>query len=489
MKKPLFISCFLLCSLALSVPSAASAASQASRETIINKELDCVSRKLKNSPQIDWADVCLTHEETTRKRAVVLLKEDGSVIIQKEKMDVPEEEGALESEEEGAESYQGHLDALHKAHSRLDKGRTFEEIKEEHLEQNGMDLEEMHKDHSKLGRDRDFEDLAEENVQANVDLDQMRRDHIKITGDPALPELRQGDETKDESLAESYIEGDDLSEMEQSLMPAIYEFFDAGSPKTKFEISPQAFYSTYREPGFMRQEALMYGLGASYTYKTRQNSPVHSFRDFFLGNNSINIYRIELLGAYGKFDYESEGTGVDNGIPNYLAEGRGLLGYEFPTRYLVIMPFGGVGYRYLLDDGGGRITTTGHWGYDRESQYLYAPVGFSFQKEFFKGWHAHLILEYDVFIDGTQKSHLEDGGTGLDTLENDQAQGYGLRGSLKIFKRSSKIDFIFEPFVRYWDIEDSEASVVSAGGSVLPLAGIEPANNTTEYGVKISIRY
>ena len=103
-------------------------------------------------------------------------------------------------------------------------------------------------------------------------------------------------------------------------------------------------------------------------------------------------------------------------------------------------------------------------------------------------WSWGVTVEYDVFIDGNQTSHLEDGNVGYDTSTNDQNDGYGLRGSVRVMKQTDAIDFFVEPFVRYWDIEDSEVSLTTVNGAVVG-AGLEPTNNTTEYGLKIGICY
>ena len=75
----------------------------------------------------------------------------------------------------------------------------------------------------------------------------------------------------------------------------------------------------------------------------------------------------------------------------------------------------------------------------------------------------------------------------MPTLESTQKTGQGYRGSLRITREGEKIDFFFEPFFRYWDIKDSTTDSVTNG--ILVVSGLEPENNTAEYGFKLGIQY
>ena len=62
-----------------------------------------------------------------------------------------------------------------------------------------------------------------------------------------------------------------------------------------------------------------------------------------------------------------------------------------------------------------------------------------------------------------------------------------MRGAFKIIKPGDRFNFWIEPFFRYWHIQDSE--VTTAVGNVYALTGLEPDNNTTEYGVKLGVAF
>ncbi|MDI6891282.1 MAG: hypothetical protein QMC83_10175, partial [Thermodesulfovibrionales bacterium] len=81
--------------------------------------------------------------------------------------------------------------------------------------------------------------------------------------------------------------------------------------------------------------------------------------------------------------------------------------------------------------------------------------------------------------DGTVKSHLGDV-PGYYDIENDQDEGYGIRGSIKLKKKGEKINFVIAPFIRYWNIKDSKTTTDPAGTT-----WIEPKNHSTEYGINM----
>ena len=85
-------------------------------------------------------------------------------------------------------------------------------------------------------------------------------------------------------------------------------------------------------------------------------------------------------------------------------------------------------------------------------------------------------MEVDFLLNGQQNSN---GIPVLGDIENNQDSGYGLRASVKFQKHWEKSDFIIEPFVRYWNIDDSD--IVNGV--------IEPANETTEFGIHLSLMY
>ena len=239
-------------------------------------------------------------------------------------------------------------------------------------------------------------------------------------------------------------------------------------PVHSFDIGLEAFYKEYKEPDVMNEKGMMYGLGLAYTYHDKV------------------MFKASLLVAYGEVDYEN--SGKLDGIPDQHWELRGLLGYDFaidPTFY--ITPYFGLGYRFLRDDSSGMITTTGARGYNRESNYWYSPVGIALIKILPEGWTISAEAEFDYLWFGKQKSYLSDASALLPDIENDQDQGYGLRGSIRVEKKFVYTSFFVEPFVRYWHISRSDDTIVA--GSGLFVFGYEPKNNTTEIGAMVGLKF
>ena len=229
-------------------------------------------------------------------------------------------------------------------------------------------------------------------------------------------------------------------------------------------------YIEYEEPGVMKEDGIMNGILASYTYR--------------------DMYMLKLEGryAYGEVDYDGQlddGTSYTvSNINDTLFEIRGLMGSEVSLSELTaLIPYIGMGYRYLND-----ALDEDIYGYQRESNYFYIPIGIETNTELLNGWAIGLKLEYDYFWKGIQRSHFSDINVGLSDIENDQNDGYGCRGSVKFLKEGMDIDFMIEPYVIYWSIEKSEDASITYAGSYVGYAW-EPKNNSREYGIRFLARF
>jgi hypothetical protein len=240
-----------------------------------------------------------------------------------------------------------------------------------------------------------------------------------------------------------------------------------------WEVNAESYYHNYEEPGVMEQDGIFYGVGAAYEYAQKQ-------RPWF---------RYEGRFAWGQVDYTSPVSGTLDDIDDFTLETRGLLGYAFGvTQHISVTPFAGFGYRYLNDDSQGRTTNTGAVGYERESNYYYSPIGLQALVALNETWTVRSRGEYDFLWKGRQKNRFSEAIAGLSDLENDQDEGYGLRGSLGVIRRGEKMDVTVDGFVRYWDIEDSDLRPVNYLGTTIGL-GYEPANETIETGAVIGLRF
>ena len=228
----------------------------------------------------------------------------------------------------------------------------------------------------------------------------------------------------------------------------------------KFALGAEGFSYKYREPGVMADKGNLYGVSGEYSYAW---------------SNGIFI-QPELRYAYGKTSYRSHRTGrMGRHTPNHLVETRFLTGYTHsfsPT--LTITPFIGLGYRYKRDESAGMVSSTGHYGYHRESNYLYIPIGLKANQQLGEKCALEGSTEYDVFIGGRQHSHLPSG-----SVSNDQHHGYGARAELLLSTKFTTSKLAVGPFINYWKIKDSKVE-----------SGVyEPRNTTTELGVKIKYTF
>jgi len=141
----------------------------------------------------------------------------------------------------------------------------------------------------------------------------------------------------------------------------------------------------YDEPSFMQKTSKPPLIGVAVESCGRQGtySPFYSFR-----------------GHLGQTDYSSDATGSLDRVPFYrLQFEAGLIRPVNQTLDLLY----GIGFRWLYDDSGGRLSSTGQAGYDRESSYLYLPFGFRVPLG-----QGSLRGQYQFFIKGNQVSHMAD---------------------------------------------------------------------------------
>ncbi|MBP9853736.1 MAG: autotransporter outer membrane beta-barrel domain-containing protein [Candidatus Omnitrophica bacterium] len=246
----------------------------------------------------------------------------------------------------------------------------------------------------------------------------------------------------------------------------------------QWELGSELSWIKYEEPDVMEQKGLMYGVFTGYTYRPHENGKVSSFSELFSNGNSLNMFAVDARLGFGQVDYTSNSYGSLDDIDDIIFEVRGRTGYDFPVAEdSRITPFVGFGYRYLNDDSSGMVTTTGLSGYEREANYFYIPIGVEASTALENDWSLGASLEYDIFIAGRQKTHL-------DTLaENEQDKGYGVRGSVRASKKLENINVFVEPYVRYWNVDDSDSVPVIYNG--LPYSGQEPENNSLETGVRV----
>lgn len=237
--------------------------------------------------------------------------------------------------------------------------------------------------------------------------------------------------------------------------------------KATIQITPEAGYYKYEEPNIMQLKGPLIALSS----------------EFFMPISNGFYFRLFLRGAYNFGDYSSNGSGTQDNDNSWFVNISPTIAYQFSFKIkMSLIPYIGIGYRYLNNDSSGEFTTTGHYSYLRESNYIYLPIGLNYIIGTHNSWAYRFQIEYDQLIRGYQYSHLRssDGGT----IQNIQTKGYGLNAKIEFAtKISHTTTFGFGPYIYYWSIPNSEGSQF---GNV---TYIEPKNNTIDAGLFINFTF
>ena len=259
-------------------------------------------------------------------------------------------------------------------------------------------------------------------------------------------------------------------------------YTDVDRRKHTFDLGAQVAYYRYEEPGVMKMHGPMEGYHLNYAYRPADPN--------FFNNFLTNVYMLQARFASSR-DLEYSGSGIIKGKHDEVYEFRGLIGKDyFVGKDSIITPYFGFGYRYLIDHGNGQVSDQFYYGYDRKSHYYYIPLGVDTIIKMPHDWAVSPNVEYDIFISGRQKSFLSDGGqfTGYSNpdIVNHQDTGYGIRASIKFIKFAHLADFYVEPYVYYWDIDQSKLAAASVDGT-FSNSWNEPKNNSLELGSRFGV--
>lgn len=251
--------------------------------------------------------------------------------------------------------------------------------------------------------------------------------------------------------------------------------FNLPIQKHSLEIGPEIYHFNYKEPGEISDKGVFYGGVLNYKYRGWIPDSLKNP----LPEGGVSLQG-ELRVAAGDADYDgslSDGTPytVKNvGYNTY--ETRVLCGMDFLDEEWIASISTGLGYRYSNDD-----SSFDPYGYERESNYLYLPLAYQLDSKYVNNWSWGFTMEADFLIQGLQKSYLSD--VGDVDIENKQNEGFGLRASFRLQKKTNAGVLVIEPFVRYWNIEDSEYEYVE------PYYYWEPKNSTTEIGLQLKWQF
>jgi len=201
----------------------------------------------------------------------------------------------------------------------------------------------------------------------------------------------------------------------------------------------------------------------------------------------------------GEFDYNNgpvkyTGSGTQSGVPQYYYNLKAAVGYDiaYSNDGYVFSPYVGLGYRFLSQQWGNTTTSTGAYGYDRQSTYNYLTIGAIHRFAISQKAKIETNFEYDYLLSGNQYSGLsqlnsKNGLSGIPNVNNSQTSGYGLNLTV-MYKEDN---WGIGPYWKYWNIQQSNTVTgnFAYGNTTYRASVYEPANNTNEYGVKAIYRF
>ncbi|MFX0201527.1 MAG: hypothetical protein ACFFCW_35880, partial [Candidatus Hodarchaeota archaeon] len=182
-------------------------------------------------------------------------------------------------------------------------------------------------------------------------------------------------------------------------LPPIQPMMISPTLKTKLQkesvyIGPEIYTYEYKEPSFMENEGIFYGMHFGCISREWVSSS---------SSNGGSMFCAEGRFAFGRVDYDgalTDGTPYEiDGINDLVLEGRLLLGADMLIRDTLCTLYSGVGYRYLNDD-----TSFDLYGYERESNYLYIPLGGEIYTNLKADWQWGAGIEFDYLAWGMQTS-------------------------------------------------------------------------------------
>ncbi len=245
----------------------------------------------------------------------------------------------------------------------------------------------------------------------------------------------------------------------------------------------------YYEPGFNGDLGLT---GYHYHYREldrknrflmQDSGPLYGIYYSLGYTPECQVFRFSLEGSYSFGDnirYRSRDTGSNNSEKYAISEMRLLSYFMLPmSNGNMLEPYVGIAGRYVRNDGNNSLSSTGHYGYLRESHYSYVPFGVKLVTPLASDMQLISHVEYDWFLGGRQRSHING------VVHNLQKRGMGARAGFDLYIPSQFecFDYLVGTFVRYWNIKDSTVNRSTGGRFV----GYEPRNKTWEFGFRAGL--
>jgi hypothetical protein len=239
-----------------------------------------------------------------------------------------------------------------------------------------------------------------------------------------------------------------------------------------------------------------------YSYRERLEGETIVYDDGLLAGFHINyvetiggglFLRGKLSSAAGSVDYRAPDPAGDERIEN-VDQGVGQLelhiGIDLPLGGgATLSPFAGLASRALIDESGGKVSSGGLEGYDREVGFAYVPIGLGARVPVGKG-AILLNAQYNLVLSGTAESKFSELDPEFEDLKLDFEGGHGFEASVAYQMPLGKHALSFGPFVRHWKLDRSESfTIANPDDPTESLEFFEPRSSTTELGLRLSFAF
>jgi hypothetical protein len=200
----------------------------------------------------------------------------------------------------------------------------------------------------------------------------------------------------------------------------------------------------------------------------------------------------ELRYAGGDVDYRADagaGGGAIDGRRDYYGEARALLGRPLQLGGQRLLPYAGLGYRYLFNDLRG-VNSVGQSGSRRDNRLLYLPLGVMLALPAGPGSTLTARVELDPLLAGRQRTRVSDADPAFGDVSTKQRHGVGAKLQLSYGRAAWRLT----PYLDYWRIGASDTAPLLRNGAAVidngrqALLG-EPRNHTVEAGVLVGYRF
>lgn len=232
-----------------------------------------------------------------------------------------------------------------------------------------------------------------------------------------------------------------------------------------------------------------------YAYRERQDGATIVRDDGVFGGVALDyietigsaaFLRARIRSSWGSVDYRADEDRIE-GVNQDIAQVEFHLGRDISIGRATLTPFAGLGGRLLVDNSGGKLSTGGKAGYDREVSYTYVPIGAGLSAPLGKGWRLQTSAQINLLFGGDVRSEFSDVDPELPNVRLDLNGGLGLEASTALAVSLGRREIAFGPFVRHWRLRTSNERVLTdEDGSI---AIFEPRNRTTELGVRLSFAF